>query len=190
MSRGVAITIVCEDRRHEGFVHAVLMAHYGWSKARLKRRVRTRPYPKDGTGGAGEKHVRDSYPVEVEAYRRGPSHRAVIAVIDADNHSVDERHRQLDAALQPRPRTQAEAIIHVIPKRAIETWLCFLDGTPVIETDSFKFSFRGDGAKLKALAKALCECFVPDEPCASGAPESLSLARREFQRFLDTVRLG
>lgn len=62
-------------------------------------------------------------------------------MIDADRHSVQERHRQLDGELRQAgvPSWRAEeSICILVPRRNLETWVAHLQGLTANETDDFK----------------------------------------------------
>jgi hypothetical protein len=139
MSRASDIIVLCEDRLQEVFVRRFLKR--GWG-------IKQPPYPQDGSGGAGEKHVRDTYPNELRAYRARSARAKTILIvaIDADARTVQEHHEELDRAcgcVQPPVgiRQANEAIIHVIPKWHIETWLAYLANGSVTEDRQYKSEY-------------------------------------------------
>ncbi|MBN2528267.1 MAG: hypothetical protein JXR76_17875 [Deltaproteobacteria bacterium] len=157
--------------------------------------LRPSNFPKDGTGGAGEKHVRDTYPREMKSLR---SNSILIAVIDADDHTVEAHDAQLNAAAERagvKRRSLDSPVIHVIPKWSIETWLCYLENRDQVdETKSMKNQFR-DNKKIPACAEQLVKCYRATEgrdagDCQDNAPESLKKARPELERFFKAYRLA
>ena len=73
----------------------------------------------------------------------------MVVVIDADTHPVDERTRQLRTCLENGglpPREGTEAIVHLIPKRNIETWVLCLSGRQVDEATDYRH--EGEVANL------------------------------------------
>ena len=65
---------------------------------------------------------------------------ALVVVIDADIGDVKRRLRQLRDALSQNgltERSESEAIVHLIPKRNIETWILCLTGKPVDEDTDY-----------------------------------------------------
>ncbi|HME09965.1 MAG TPA: hypothetical protein VKG25_23100 [Bryobacteraceae bacterium] len=88
--------------------------------------------------GCGEQWVRERYASAVGAYR----HRAkraetrLIVVIDADIHSLEYRRQQLAKTLSEE-RQGDEKIVHLIPKRSIETWVLCLTGSRVDESTDY-----------------------------------------------------
>ncbi len=122
MCRPKKIMIVCEDKLHDNFICNFLMTYYDWSKREVKRITARSDYPKDGSGGAGEKHVRERYPIELNVFRSTNHYRMLVAVVDADTESVEQHHNELDRMARDNgiggPRKSDEAVIHIIPKRS------------------------------------------------------------------------
>jgi hypothetical protein len=185
------IMILCEDKVTDDFFCDFFMAYYDWSLSRTRRVVRRSNYPK-GRRGAGEKHVRDAYAKELQAYRKNPQGRMLVAVIDADSGTVDAHHRELDYEARQDsiggPRKMGEAVIHVVPKRSIETWIAYFSGEQADEERTFRDKYRGKRDKIRDAAKKLAHCCKADQACDSQAPDSLQQALKEFQRFKDNFR--
>lgn len=86
--------------------------------------------------------MRDRYVKAVESYR-GRSARAgtaLIVAIDADTGDADRRLRQFREALDQAgiaARSEREAIVHLIPKRNVETWVLCLGGRQVDENTDY-----------------------------------------------------
>lgn len=129
MADSAEYILVTEDLQARVFVRRALIA-----VGVERRKIRVRSLP---SGGAGDHHVRKEYPTEVLVFRRRLAAKALIVHIDADpKHSVLDRHRELERALHSSKqslRTADEAIVELIPKRNIETWLDCLDGSTVDE---------------------------------------------------------
>jgi len=185
MSRASQVIILCEDKLHEVFVRRFLR-HYGYSS----RDVRVPGYP--AGSGSGESFVRRAYPDELTACRSRSAKTFLIAVIDADTGSVADREKQFDQACSDRPvqsRQQEELVVHVIPKRAINTWLAFLDGQVVDEETDYKrhgYGFRRCESEIKGLVGKLYESCVHGR-VPEGAPPSLEHACHEFARIKDRL---
>ena len=86
MSRASDIIVLCEDRLQEVFVRRFLKQGWGIKQPP----IRPVPYPHGGSGGAGEKHVRDNYPNQLKAYRdrSAKAKTILIVVMDADVDTV------------------------------------------------------------------------------------------------------
>ncbi|GEM_PF-2018411 len=84
--RRVKIVLLCEDSQHEAFTQRFLKG-MGWNTREL--RVEKSP----SASGAAEKWVRKSFPKELRVYRqrRHKAGSALIAMIDADTKSVEEK---------------------------------------------------------------------------------------------------
>src|SRR5262245_18375594 len=90
-----------------------------------RRDIRLVPLP--AGKGYGEQWVRQGYLAEVIGLRRRAANTALIVAIDADTIEVEQRRRQLDAAASS---LAGEKIVHLIPKRNIETWILCLKRQP------------------------------------------------------------
>jgi hypothetical protein len=181
MSRASQIILLCEDQLQE-----VVIRRFLKNKGATHRSIRTIPYYRGV--GSGEQFVREEYPNQIKAFRQRHAQTLLIVVIDADTHSVTERNRQLDDACEERgerPRTANEAVVYFVPKRHIETWLAYLDGQDVNETDSYKtgYAFSGRERKAKPLVDRLCRSnsSLPDKP------DSLEVACNEWNVRAEAV---
>jgi hypothetical protein len=147
MSRGVRITVICEDQLHASFARSVL---YERNYSRREIRFLMSPHGR----GAGEQFVRGRLPEEVRALRRQSYQRlAVLAMTDADRLTVEQRTRQLDDTLKEsglNAREGDEPIAYVIPRRNIETWLLHLRGEQVDEETNYKGRINGGSCREEA----------------------------------------
>lgn len=159
--------------------------------------------PGDGSGGAGEKHVRDNYPRNLKAHRTRAAKVAValIVIIDADTGTVQDRRRQLDSSCEEAgevpTRNANDAVAYIIPKRSISTWLAYLNGENVNEdTDYAKtqpslrerhdYSFRKQESDCGPLIRKLAEqCKKHEDP--GDRPASLATACEEFEQRIKPV---
>jgi phenylalanyl-tRNA synthetase alpha subunit len=179
--RRVQIVILCEDKQQEVFAIHFLKKR-GFT---LDRNFRTEICPK----GAGEQFVREKYAKEVVEYRRRRNRRSgmLIVLIDADKKTVEERLKQLNDALienSQQLRQPNEAIAVFVPKRNIETWIHYLQGTNVDEETEY--------TKLKKQSD--CKPYVEKlvNQCSQGnldekTPPSLKAACGELQRILPLI---
>jgi hypothetical protein len=187
MSRASQVIILCEDKLHEVFVRRFLKL-YGYTN----RDLSVPSYPASGRG-SGESFVRRSDPDELRAYRSRSATTFLIAVIDADKGSVADREDDLRGACTEKsvePRQDGELVIHVVPKRAINTWLAYLDSVAVDEETDYsngQYSFRGRESETDGLIKRLhAMCRKAELP--QDAPSSLRDACGEFARIKDHLR--
>ena len=125
---GVRITLLCEDSQTDAFVRRFLRR-----RNFRGRDIRTLPLP-DGSR-SGEQWVRERYPGELRAIR-GCQGAFLVVVTDADQYSTATRRAQLDAACEEKQipqRDDCDPVLVIVPRRNIETWLAYLDGTEVDE---------------------------------------------------------
>ena len=164
------ITVLCEDKQHEAFLRRFLKKRnrrvYTVQRARL---------------GAGDRFVMDRYPDYLDAVRKRGG--ILVTMIDGDNHSVPERLRQLDDACRLRnvsPRSSKDKVIVVVPVRNIETWLAYLDGEEVNETDSYpKLRRERECTRHVNALVEMCEVGGMRSP----SPPSLEAACLEYRRI-------
>ncbi len=173
--RRVKIVLLCEDSQQEAFTRRFLKG-MGWNTREL--RVTKSP----SAGGSAEQWVRENFPDELSVYRqrRNRAASALITVIDADKKSVQDRINEFEGVCNSRHiafRTADEAVAIVVPKRNIETWICFLSGQPVNETDVYPKLKRERGCKpaVDHLVK-LCKTAA----LSKDVPHSLAAACDEY----------
>ena len=87
--------------------------------------------------------MRERYARAVQAYRARSvrAETALVVVIDADNGDLDRRLQQLQEGLNQAgvaPRANDERIVHLIPRRNIETWILNLNGRSVDEDTDYR----------------------------------------------------
>ncbi len=182
MSNFVEIVILCEDRQQEVFAR-----HFLVSCGVHPRRIRANICPKGKL--AGEQYVRETYSNEVRAYRSRSAYLNIglIVLTDADMKTANERRRELEEILGSRGearREAAERIAIFIPKRNVETWIRYLMGELVNETDAYsKLPLESDCKPFVARIAA-----KPEYRLTSDVPPSLRLACSELMRVLPTKR--
>ena len=148
--RIATIILLVEDLNHENLLRRYLrqLGHDN----RQMRPVRTVP-----GRGSGEQFVRQSYASEVRSIRSqmARTRACLIAMIDADVGSTEDRLRQLERALrdadQPQ-RSPTEPILNLVPKRNVETWILCLNSTPVNEADDYHHDPRVSPASIRQAA--------------------------------------
>jgi hypothetical protein len=129
------IVVLAEDLVQVNFVFRYLN-RMGYSG----RKIRAVQSP--AGRGSGEQYVREQYPNEVGYYRNRARQRsaALVAVIDADKKTVQDRENELQRALETAGealRRANESIVLLIPKRHIETWIRCLVGENVDEIQDY-----------------------------------------------------
>ena len=166
------ITVLCEDKQHGTFIRKFLR--------KRNREVYEVPRP---DSGAGERFVRDQFPAYLDALRK--RNGILVTMIDGDNHSIERRLRQLDDACIERgvsPRESTDKVLVFVPVRNIETWLAYLDGETVNETDSYpKLSRERECRRHVEELYDMCET----RRLRSPAPPSLETACQEYQLLSD-----
>ena len=185
MSKASKITILCEDKLQDVFVSRFLKK-YG-----VNNRVYTViDYPEDK--GSGEQHVREHYANELRAFRSRPASTVLIVVIDADKKTIQARHDQLNSQATSADlpaRQNHEQIVHVIPKRHIETWLAYLNGNDVNETDEYKpqYQFKNCESDAHPLIDKLAD-HCRNQTKLIHPPDSLVQVCREYERIRDVLK--
>lgn len=177
------IVILCEDRQQEVFTRYFLEKFYRIHPRRIRSNL-----PPAGVG-SGEQWVRQQYRIEVKTYRRYSSSKkiALVVMIDADNLTYEERHRQLSKMLTDAnldERQPHERIALFIPKRNIETWLYFLDRQQESIDESIVYRHLDKESDCKGSVYTLAANCLNRLPLATNAPSSLQQACAELARIL------
>jgi hypothetical protein len=136
MSKPSLVIVVLEDGRQE-----MLMRRYLIRCGFKEHQWRIQRSP-SGRGSA-EGWVKKEFVKETKVYRsRQPKARtALVVMIDADAHTVQDRLNQLDQALTGSGQhtlAQNEKIARLIPKRNVETWILCLNGQAVNQDTDHK----------------------------------------------------
>ena len=178
MSKASQIILLCEDFLTEVVVRRFLKQ---WG-VNVNRKVRVIPYPEGK--GSGELHVRKKYAETLKTYRSRSAQTVLIAVMDADTGTVAQHHRELDQVCTNAgvpPRSLNDAVLHVIPKHHIETWLAYLDDVVVDESKSYKpkYEFKGKESKSNPLVDRLVSS-CQNHILLSNPPPSLREMCKEF----------
>ncbi len=92
--RKVSVLILCEDQQHESFVREYVKRVHDVRNRGIRTIASTK-----GKGSAFQ-FVMDNFPTEVYALRKRGREHKLIAVVDADNKSVEERMDQLSKSLK------------------------------------------------------------------------------------------
>ncbi|MEM7130845.1 MAG: hypothetical protein AAF702_31260 [Chloroflexota bacterium] len=136
--------------------------------------------------GSGEQYVREKFVAEVRTFRQKAAHTnsVLIFAIDADTKGVQARFNELGNLLNEAhmpERGQSEKIAIFVPKRNIETWIAYAQGTKVNETDVYQKLDRERECKpaVKHLKDNICS-----KPLPENAPSSLFTACEELNRLL------
>jgi hypothetical protein len=179
MSKASQIIILCEDKAHEVFAKRFLKK--GWDVK--PRAIRVTPYPNGK--GSGKKHVLDNISTEAEALRRRHAATILLVIQDADQLSIEQVKLNLDAKLQT-PRDNHERITYIIPKWHIQTWIAYLDGEDVDETDKQSYENKygriSERKEVHPLIDRLADSCRENKRLES-PPDSLVSACEEFNRI-------
>ena len=178
MSHNVDLVLLCEDRQHAAFARRFLEKR-GWNRKRLRAII------SPGGSGSGEQFAREHFPSELQRLRRRSASGMLVVMIDGDASGPASRKRALDEACQKvgiEPRRAGEAVAIFIPTWRIETWLSYLDGSDVDETNRYAKKLARQRACRSQVAELvkMCEQRQLREP----VPPSLQDACEEFNTRL------
>jgi hypothetical protein len=178
MSRKVTAVVLCEDKQSRAVLHRYLKHERGFE------RVRVLPLP--AGHGCGSQYVRECYAREVRGQRDKSVAEVLIVHIDADNHTVADRHRELAEELRKAglsPRGPDEPIALVVPRWEMETWLHhYLGRAGVVETESYP-KFKGHEAEAAGPTVAALVALVDGRASAPGNIPAIAVATEELQRL-------
>ena len=180
MSKPSLVIILAEDERHQQLARRYLY--------KLQyRRHDIRPVALPNGRGSGVQWVLQRYATEVQKYltRAARARTALIVAIDADTGHVDKRNHQLEQALEEAGlavRGADSAIIHLIPKRNVETWIMCLSGEHVDELTDYSQRREVD-ALISAAADILFEWSRPNAVPPAHCVPSLAAAIPEVRRL-------
>lgn len=145
--RVAEVIVICEDQRHQTILNDYLKeCDYG--KARF---LVTPP-----GAGSGERFVRETWIPQLAAYRNAASRRraALVAMVDADVRTVEAREQQLLEVVSIP--TALEAVVLLIPKRKIETWILALSSEQSVEEQpDYRHDRLIDKQAVRGAAKTL-----------------------------------
>jgi len=175
----VLAVLLCEDTQTECFIRRFLVKR-NWDRRQI--RAETLPAGK----GSGLVWVREKFVNELKAYRSRSARAATCLIVasDADDKTVEDRIQTFkDACVEATVafRQEGERVIFVIPRRNIETWLAYLRGRMVNETDAYpKYDNESDCRDQVTMLDDLCrrQKLEPEPP-----PPSLAAACSEFKRI-------
>jgi len=182
--RIAVIVLLVEDLNQEN-----LLRRYLQRRGHDTRNIR--PVRLRSGQGSAEQFVREKYASEVRALRSQLTRTkaCLIAMIDADINSVNDRRRQLDRALLDAdevPRGPAEPILNLTPKRNVETWILCLNSTIVDEEVDYSQDPGVDAKSIKRAAESLVDWTRPGASIPAGCVSSLKDGLPEFVRLPDS----
>lgn len=182
MTDRFSVYVLAEDKRHQSFVRRFLKrAGVG------PRQMFFAPIPEGR--GSGKQRVLDQFAGQVRLCRRRNSRAStsLIAIMDADQLSLDQCLRQLGERLSKRGEDRIDAgrdrVTRAIPKWSIETWISFL-----VADENHRSSVTEEGSLKRQRQEQEWENLTP------GAAEiffewHVSPAKRPA-RILDSIARG
>jgi hypothetical protein len=180
MSKPSCMIVVLEDAHHEMLVRRYLVKR---GLNRYAIRIERSP---SGEGNA-EGWVRKTFVKEVNVYRGRHAKTALIVVIDADTHTVQDRWRQLDQALEDggkqRVDVEHEQIARLVPKRNVETWILCLNGQAVDEETDYKRTRDDWNELIPQASETLSEWTRPKADLPNHCIGSLRSGVEELKRL-------
>jgi len=157
----------------------------------LKKCVRDSPVrfrqPPPGHGSA-ESWVRKRFAEETNEYRRRQARAgtALIVMIDADTHTVQDRLTRLDQALKDNGMKtvgKSERIARLVPRRNVETWILCLNGEAVKEETDYKSPKNNWNELISTASEMLCEWTRSQTEPPNHCVDSLRTGVRELKRL-------
>ena len=170
-----------EDKQHQAFLTRLLRA-LGYPSNKL------RALPLPAGQGSGEQYVRECYAREVRELRRRSDQvqQALLVMTDADDKETSEQMQQLAKELEQAglgPRGESERIVVLIPRRNIMTWITYLLGNEVNETDAYP-ELKGRERDCQPAVARLVELYRSNKPWPENCPASLIRAlKNEIPRL-------
>ena len=184
------IILLCEDLQQEVFVRRFFKKMGSNEQIRVERSNRGE--------GAGVQFVIDHFPEELKKYRKySYLTRPLIVMIDADDTTVADRIGKLEAKCRDHnipfrdrkergqrkkenPQVKKENVIIAVPQCNIETWIHYLEGNEVNETEDYKPVGRRKERDCDSAVEELVKLCRAKELNAN-APESLKHACKEYR---------
>jgi hypothetical protein len=173
--RRIQVLILTEDKQQRTFVERFLKG--------ISFKHKLRSLPLSAGKGSGEQNVREHYAEQVQELRRCSGHlqRALVVVVDADTGEVADRQRQLKSA-NLEPRGASERVIHLIPRRNVETWIECLLGKKVDEKQEYPKRLKGRESECQPAVNRLIELYRTNLQPPPECP-SLATALEELRRL-------
>lgn len=119
-------------------------------------------------------------------YRSHQAKTALIVIIDADTHTVQDRLRQLDQALIDGGKqtvVESEQIARLVPRRNIETWILCLNEQAVVEETDYKKTRDDWNELIPPAAKTPVQWTRPNAKPPNHCIDSLRSGVRELNRL-------
>jgi len=181
MSKPSRVFVLLEDEHHEMLIRRYLF------KCGLNGHA-MRIHRSPSGAGSAESWVRERFVQETNEYRnrQARAETALIVMIDADTHTVEERLKQLDQALTDsgtQTVVATEQIARLVPKRNVETWILCLKGQTVNEKDDFKGTRDDWNELIPTASEMLYQWTRPQAEPPDQCVDSLRTGVRELKRL-------
>jgi hypothetical protein len=175
--------LLCEDRPQASLVRSYmhccgLNTNEPWFISRIASEL---------AQGGNVRWVLREFPRQLQACRQrhARARTLMIVMVDANSASVDERHRELNSALEGAgftPMDSSDPTAILIPKRHIETWIRAASGDAVNEADDYKYpSLTREGVRQAAQR---IHGWAHDNPAADDrCVSSLKMAFPEWRKI-------
>jgi len=180
MSKPSQVIVVLEDDHHKRLVYRYLI-----NRGLRPHAMTILPSP----AGCGSAWVRKTFLDEVTNYRRrrAKAATALIVVIDADTHTVQDRLVQLDQALKDGRKepvdVEREQIARLVPKRNVETWILCLNMRVVDEKADYKRPAEDWDNLIPQAAETLSEWTHQEAEPPNHCVDSLRKGIKELNRL-------
>ncbi len=173
----VRVRVWCEDRAHEVFVRRLLEERFRVHRKAIHFNVAPKGH------GSAAKWVLDQYPgIRGEARVKTSQGRlGFLVVVDGDVEGVSVRMKHLHPGPHQDDRASGDRIAILVPTWSIETWVLWLSGRTVNETQSHKTTLDPDGFR-DLVPKAISAWESPRDDEIRFVP-SLAAARKELARL-------
>jgi len=180
MSKPVSVVLLCEDKQLSAFSRRFL-------KKRGINRINEIERPPEKVGGSRKQWVNKEYPRQLQAIRQR-SGAVLIVCTDADELAVESRIVDLNESCKKadiEPRKDNEAVVMIVPKWNIETWLSYLKGESFDEDikDNSPSSRNTRNEKdCKVQVQKLVDMCYNKQVLQEPAPPSLKAACKEYKK--------
>jgi hypothetical protein len=129
-----------------------------------------------------------AFPFQLHACRQRAkkAKTLLIALVDADKFTVDQRRRQLDDRLQQAGYEELNAtdpVVLLIPRWEVETWICSLLGKTVTEDDDCKGWVKPTRDEIRQAARTAYEWARENATPGPTCVPSLKAALPEWQKI-------
>jgi hypothetical protein len=178
-SRRIDTVILCEGDQDEVFLRRLIEKV---SPSGQKPRVLKSPKAR----GSGESFVVRRFPEELKALRTATAHRSarLIVMVDGDGGTHQSRRERIESeciTVGVEPPAADEPVLVLVPCRNIETWIAYLGGQTVNETDTYtrlQDKKKGCASQVTDLAE-MCRL----RQLRSPAPPALEAACRSYRKL-------